>query len=189
VAAKRGSPGVERGARASRKSSITRLDPRIREAVDGAIREGRATLDELVALIRSHGGQASRSAVGRYVKGARDEMEHYRQAQHLAKVWAEAIPQTGDVAQLNRQVLTSLAFRAASQLAENESVQGKEVMLLARALRDISSSEKLGAEARRAIRAELAEQAAKVVGEMAKSQGMSAEQAELWRRKVLGIAQ
>lgn len=172
----------------NRKSTIARLDPRVREAVDKAVREGRATIDEIVALIRSLGAEASRSAVGRYVKGAREEMEHYRQAQHLAKVWAEALPETGDVAQLTRQVLTSLAFRVSSSLAEREQVEGKEVMLLARALRDIASSTKIGAEARRAIRAELAEQAAAVVGELAKAQGMSAEQVEFWRKKVLGIA-
>lgn len=143
----------------NRKSSIVRLDPRIRDAVDNAVREGRASVDDIVALIKSMGGRASRSAVGRYVKGATAEMEHYRQAQHLAKVWAEQIPKNGDVAQLSRDVLTSLAFRAASQLAEDDDINGKEVMLLAKALRDISSSSKLGAEARKAIRAEiLAEQ-------------------------------
>lgn len=146
-----------------RKSSITRLDPRIREAVDGAIREGRATLDELVALIRAHGGQASRSAVGRYVLSANKQMERYREAQSLAKVWADKLSENGDVAQLTRQLLASLAFQTTSALAEDEHVAGKELMFLGKLLRDLESSKKLGAEARAKVRAEtLAEQAEKL---------------------------
>ncbi len=157
------------------KSSIERLDPRVKQAVDQAVREGRATIDEIVAMVRTMGAKVSRSAVGRYVKGAEQEMEKYRQAQALAKVWAEAIPDTGDVAQLTRQVLTSLAFRVTSSLSEHDKVSGKEVMLLAKALRDISSSAKLGAEARVKIRAELAaeqdEKLAKLEAQAKKGKG------------------
>jgi hypothetical protein len=180
---------AQKGVRANRKSSITRLDPRIKLEVDSAIREGRATIDELVTLIRAHGGAASRSAVGRYVLSANKQMERYREAQALAKVWGDKLSENGDVAQLTRQLLSSLAFQTVSTLAEGEDVEGKEIMFLARTLRDIESSKKLGAEARAKVRAETAEQAAAVVGELAKKQGMSADQAEFWRKKVLGIAE
>ncbi|MDP3612732.1 MAG: DUF3486 family protein, partial [Rubrivivax sp.] len=62
----------------SRPSSITQLDPKIKEAVDTAVREGRTSIDQLVELINSLGGEASRSAVGRYVKTANERMEEYR---------------------------------------------------------------------------------------------------------------
>jgi len=139
----------------ARKSSIARLDPRVKEAVDKAIGEGRATIDEILATIRALGGAASRSAVGRYVLSANKQMERYREAQNLAKVWADKLAENGDVAQLTRQLLASLAFQTTSALAEDEHVEGKELMFLGRLLRDIESSKKLGAEARVKVRAEL----------------------------------
>ena len=53
------------------RSSIKRLPPKLREAVDAAIADG-ATIDEIAALIRGEGGACSRSAVGRYTKNLRD---------------------------------------------------------------------------------------------------------------------
>ena len=53
------------------RSSIARLPPELREAVDTAIADG-ATIDEIADLIRGEGGACSRSAVGRYTKNVRD---------------------------------------------------------------------------------------------------------------------
>lgn len=170
-----------------RKSTIKQLDPRVREAVDKAIREDRATLDELVEMIESHGGAASRSAVGRYAKSVRDAMSHYRNAQALAKVWAENIPENGDVAALSRQVLSTLAFRAASDLNEGEQVQGREVMLLARALKDISGAAKTDAEARARIRQEMAEELAAKVGERAGGRSMTPAEVQALIREAYGV--
>lgn len=156
-----------------RKSSIKQLDPRVKEAVDKAIREDRATIDELVDLIEAHGGAASRSAVGRYVKRTRDAMVHFRQAQALAQTWAEKIPENGDVAALSRQLLSTAAFRAAADLQDGEKVEGKEVMLMARALKDIASAAKTDAEARARIRAEMAAELAERVEETAQGQAMT----------------
>lgn len=150
-----------------RKSSITQLDGKIRDAVDKAVREDRATIEEIVELIDRMGGEASRSAVGRYVKNTRDAMEQYRQAQALARTWAEKIPENGDVAALSRQLLSTAAFRASSELQAGERVEGKEVMLMARALKDISSAAKTDAEARAKIRAEMAAELEQAVDEAA----------------------
>ncbi|HRH80609.1 MAG TPA: DUF3486 family protein [Thiobacillaceae bacterium] len=146
-----------------RASSIQRLDPRIREAVDAAIREGRATIADIVDLVHGMGGHASKSAVHRYRVSVEAQMEHYRQAQALARVWVEQIPDQGDVAQLTRQVLSVLAFRAAGDMGEGEVIEGKEVAWLARALKDIAASAKQDVDTRRALRAEIeAEQQARL---------------------------
>lgn len=144
----------------ARKSNIARMDPDIRAAVDAAIREGRATIADIVGLVREMGGQASMSGMGRYKQSVEAQMEHYRQAQSLARVWAEQIPDNGDVAQLTRQVLSVLAFRAAGDMGEGETVAGKEVAWLARALKDIAASAKTDVEARAKIREAAARDAA-----------------------------
>ena len=143
-----------------RRSSIIQMDPRIREAVDAAIREGRATIADIMHLVGEMGASVSKSAVGRYKVSVEAQMDHYRQAQALARVWAEQIPGNGDVAQLTRQVLSVLAFRAAGDMGEGETIEGKEVAWLARALKDIAASAKTDVEAREKIRQAAAQEAA-----------------------------
>ena len=68
------------------RSSIARLPPTLREAVDKAIADG-ATIDEITARIRAEGGACSRSAVGRYTKNVRDliRLERERAAAKAAR--------------------------------------------------------------------------------------------------------
>lgn len=171
-----------------RKSSITQLDTRIRAAIDRAIREDRATIDGIVEIVDGMGGEVSRSAVGRYVQSTRKAMEHYRQAQSLARTWAEKIPENGDVAALSRQLLSTAAFRAVSDMSDDEKIEGKEVMLMARALKDISSAAKTDAEARAKIRAEMAAEIAGEVETAAEGKGVSAEARETIREIIMGRA-
>ena len=64
---------------ASGRSSVERLPPAVREAVDAAIADG-ASVDALTALIREKGGTCSRSAVGRYAKRVRDLLHRRHEA-------------------------------------------------------------------------------------------------------------
>ena len=63
-----------------RRSAIKRLDPRIREAVDKLVRDGRATIDDIVDRLEGMLGEhaPSRSSVGRYVKSTREKMARFR---------------------------------------------------------------------------------------------------------------
>lgn len=170
-----------------RKSAITRMDPRIREAVDTAIREGRATITDIVAIIRGMGGSASKSSVGRYKLSVEAQMEHYRQAQALAKTWAEQLPENGDVSQLTRQILSVLAFRAANDMSEGEIIEGQEVSFLARAMKDIAASAKTDIETRAKIRAEALKAATKAAEQVVAQAGLTDDQWALIRAKFLGV--
>jgi hypothetical protein len=145
-----------------RKSSITRMDPAIREAVDAAIREGRATIEEIVGLVASLGGAVSKSAVGRYKLQAESQMARYREAQEVAKVWIgrlEADPE-GDVGRLLPEMLRAVAFQSLANLGEDgEGIDTKEIALLARAIKDAAGATKTSVEVerlRREMRAALA---------------------------------
>ena len=145
-----------------RKSSITRMDPRIRDAVDGAIRDGRATIAEIVAIVNGMGGKISLSAMGRYKQAAEGQMQRYREAQEVAKVWIgrlEADPD-GDVGRLLPEMLRAVAFQSLSTLGDDgEAVDSKEIALLARAIKDAAGATKTSVEVerlRREMRAALA---------------------------------
>jgi hypothetical protein len=174
----------------SRPSSITQLDPKIKAAVDTAVREGRTTIDQIVELIDALGGEASRSAVGRYVKSETERMAEYREAQQRAQVWMAEIgkdPQ-GDVGRLNLEMLRLLAYKG---IRDTENASPKDLMFLGAAVKSFAQTDKLVIDTEFALRkliAARAEKAANEITKQARKLGASEETIQTWREKVLGVA-
>lgn len=170
-----------------RKSSIKQLDPRIKSAVDSAIREDRATIDDIVAIIRELGGDASRSAVGRYKAKAEAQMARYREAQEVAKVWIGKLQTDpeGDVGRLLAEMLRTTAFQTMGDIDE---ATPQDIMFLGKALKDLASADKLTADRIMVVRREAAKEAAAVAVKEAKGAGLSDEAADVIRKKILGLA-
>lgn len=174
-----------------RHSSIQRLDPRIREAVDALIRDGADTIEEIVATIRAMGGQASTSAVQRYRAKAEEALPAFRASQEIAKVWAAKIEEGGssDVSRLASQVLGSVAFSTAQgMLASGEAMPANEVMFLAKALDHISRADKTNLDRDLRIRKEVAAEALKRVESGGRKASVTAEQLAIIRQEVYGLA-
>jgi len=180
----------------ARKSTVSQQPKEIQDEVNRLIRDG-YTIDEIRQALAQLGAQpVSRSAMGRYVKTARESMEKYRQGQEVAKVWLdrlEAEP-NGDVARLLPEMLRAVAFQTLSTMGESDKpVKAAEVMLLAKALKDLGGASKdnvaielkmrqVREDARKALLAEQAKQ----LDSVSKSGGVSAEtMAEI--RRALGI--
>lgn len=175
----------------SRPSLITQLDPAIKSAVDTAVREGRATIDEIVLLIDQLGGEASRSSVGRYVKNAREKLDDYTRAQDMAKVWIEKIGKEpdGDVGRLISEMLKVAAFKTMGSLDE---ATPQDLAFLGKTLKDVASADKLGVEKIFALRKLIADEAAKVATEVVKTvkkAGLTDETVEHIRSRILGISE
>lgn len=174
------------------KSSISKLPKKIREAVDLAVREDRATIDEIVALINDMGADVSRSAVGRYVKSANEKMEQYRKAQAVAKTWIGKLEEDpeGDVGRLLSEMLRTVAFQTISSMDGSEEKIAMDIMLLAKAIKDLSGADKVTMERalriRQEARKQALEEAAQRAEETAVAQGMGPDQARFWREQVLG---
>lgn len=170
----------------SRKSSIKRLDPRIKAAVDEAIRDDKATIDEIVALIRGLGGDVSRSAVGRYKANAEEQLKRYREAQEVAKVWIGKLQTDpeGDVGRLLAEMLRTTAFQT---LGDIDAATPQDIMFLGKALKDLASADSLTANRILVVRREAAKEAATVAVKEAKGAGLSDEAAEMIRKKILGV--
>ena len=148
-----------------RKSTVRQLDDRIRQAVDRLIREDKATIDQIVDRLEDMLGQdaPSRSAVGRYVKGTREQMKRYREAQELATVWVGKLEEEpgGDVGRLLSEMLRTVAFQQLAGAGDGGAeVSTKEVALLAGALRDLNTADKMSLDRELKIRQLVAKQAA-----------------------------
>ena len=173
------------------KSTIARLDPRLKEAVDRAVREGRATIDEIVARSSLWEARSLARRVGRYVQSGARTMERYREAQEVASVWVRKMEETpdGDVGRLNAELLRTVAFQVLSALGDNDAeVKPNEIMLLARAIKDLASADKTSTDRELRVRREVAQKAAQQAVSAARKGGLSSEQAEDIRREILRIA-
>jgi len=173
-----------------RKSSITRLPPKVKKAVDAAIRDGRATIDEIVEQIESMGATASRSAVHRYKKTLEEHFQRVREARELSKVWIDKLGSEpdSDVGQLVAELLKTVAVQTSMHMNESdEAVPPNQLMFLAKAMKEIAQAEKLSLEREIKIREQVASEAADAVEEAAATAGLSSDVVKLMKEKVLGI--
>ncbi len=185
-----------------RASSIERLPPDILEKLHALLRDPRVTQLEATARINAilaeDGSEerVSKSAVNRYAVKMDEVGERIRESRQVAEMWIAklgAAPQ-GQIGHLVNETLRTLAFDLSHKLMSGElneeSMPGTIKMLKEMSLSimrlERASSENMKRE--QEIRSQERERVADAVGEEAKAQGMTDEQARFWRQKVLGVA-
>ena len=143
------------------RSTVAKLPPELREAVDKAIADG-ATIDEITARIRAEGENCSRSAVGRYAKDARELIQKRQEADRVVKAWMQEFgdrPQ-GELALVFIEGLRAMAIDTMRQLARREEpASSEDIARLSLALKRIESTNELRLQREQA--AEKAAEAAK----------------------------
>jgi hypothetical protein len=181
-----------------RRSSVEQLPKELADLCHRLIREGR-TIHEITDALNDLDAEVSKSAVGRYVKSAREQMAHYREAQAVAGQWVSQLAENpgGDVSALLAEMLKTVAFRTLADIGSENGPKGKDgrpkapnpmdIMLLAKAIRDMEASTKASIERREKIERQALERQAKVAEKVAKKQGMSPEHWAQLRAQFLGI--
>ena len=172
------------------RSSIARLPPTLREAVDAAIADG-VTIDEITARIRADGGTCSRSAVGRYVKNMRDLIRRQQEADRANEMWVRALGERaeGRAGLILIETLRTLALSAMADLSRREEpVSTEELARLALVLRRIEGTDKLRLERERAgaKAARAAPGAGQAAGQAPVRKGLSPEAVAAIREVVEG---
>ena len=127
------------------RSSVARLPPELREAVNAAIADG-ATIDEIAALIRGEGGACSRSAVGRYTKNVRDLIRQQQETDRGIEAWVRALGERteGRAGLILIETLRTLTLAALADLSgREEPVSTAELARLALVLKRIEGTDKL----------------------------------------------
>ena len=167
------------------RSTVAKLPPELREAVDAAIADG-ATIDEITARIREGGESCSRSAVGRYTKDARELIQKRQEADRVAEAWMQEFgdrPQ-GELTLVLIENLRAMAIDTMRHLAKREEpASSEDIARLSLALKRIESTEE-----RRIQREQAAEKAAEAAKPKPKPRkGLSPETVALIRSKVEGI--
>ncbi len=178
-------PGVKRrrhGTDAvSSRSTVRRLPPEIRSQIDAMIRDGRATIDELVDYLQEQGQEISRSAMGRYKQDMEISLKRLREAREMAAYWVAKLgeDQQGDIGRLVQELLKNVALRATMGMDDGDkAAKSTDIMRLAKAIKDLESSGKLSLERELRVRQETAKAAAAAVERVARGAGLTAETIE-----------
>lgn len=180
------------------KSSITRLPPDQKAHIERLLRDGRLTLDEMIAELQTafpgkEAAEVSRSALHRYEKGFSELTARMREIERMSEVVVGELGEgVGDKAgALLAQAITTLATNAALQAHERDDVSIDEIRKLAVAAKNALDTRRIDINARKAIRLEarealLREQSEKL-DKAVKTGGLSAETADALRKQILGI--
>ncbi len=185
----------------SRKSSIARLEPEVRDYI-GKLREQGRTLDEIVTALRKLDLDEfpSRSALGRHTK----QLDAIAAKMEQSRVMADAlVRRLGDApesktARLNMELAhTALYQLLGVALGGDEDGQGagnftpKETMEIARALDHLTRAAKNDADmiarVREEVRKEACEKAAEAATVAGKQQGLNEDQVAFIRAEILGV--
>lgn len=178
----------------ARKSTVKRLPPEIRQEVDRLLAEGRCTLDQVVAHLRTLGSDVSRSAMGRYAQQFECVAAKMREAREVATAFAQElgdIPEN-DMGRTLVQLLHQMTFKVLMQRADEDGpVKPMDLMLLAKTIKESVGSTKISAELemklRDRTRAEALRDAAKAVESAGQERGLTSETVKAIKSRVLGM--
>ena len=169
------------------RSSVARLPPELREAVDAAIADG-ATIDEITALIRGEGGACSRSAVGRYTKNVRDLIRQQQETDRGIEMWVRALGDRpeGRAGLILIETLRTMTLSTLAELSKREEpATPEELSRLSLVLKRIEGTDKLRIERERAAAKEAAK-TAPGAGQAPVRKGLSPEAVAAIREVVEG---
>lgn len=183
-----------------RKSTIAKLSPKARRAAERAARDPAATIHDALGEVKAAGGEVSKSAMGRWLKDAREELAEHRKAQEIAGLWVKQLGESpdGDVGVLLSEMLKTLAIRvvadARNKMDAVESgdpdaapVSAMELMLAAKALNHIEVSDASSLKRRVAAEQVALKRQANAAETVAREKGLTDDQWAAIREKFLGV--
>lgn len=180
-----------------RKSTIHKLPADVRSHIERRLREDALTLDELIADIRQRfpdeQATPSRSALGRYKQSFEQVVSRMREQDQMARLLVSELGENPDerAGALMVQAVTTLTAHASFVAQNEENPDIDTVRHLARAAKDVLQARKASLDERREIeraaRERLLREQQENLQQVASAQGLSEDQVQFWRERVLGI--
>lgn len=178
----------------SRPSTIDQLPPECRELI-GRLREQGCTLDTILTKLEELDADVSRSALGRHVQKIDKIGERMRQSRAVADALVQRFGDAPEsrVARLNIELMHGVIMRLVTaegvddEDGEGVTLDAKEAMFVAGALKDLASAAKSDADLIVKLRQEVAKEAAKAVDAEGKAAGLTAETIDAIKARILGV--
>lgn len=180
----------------AKRSKVFDLPPEVRESLnERLVGSGFQGYQELAEWLTDQGHEISRSSVQRYGQDLQEEFEEamgsVRKTTEMAKAMADAVEDDeGHLIDATARIVQEQLLRISLELRKAESSPEDAAHNLGKISKALSSLGRVSIAQKkhaRDIRAQALEEAAGVVEETARAQGMDEDQAKFWRQKVLGI--
>lgn len=177
------------------QSSIKTLPTKLLEQLQAWLRDPAITqleaTERLNELLKELGeAPRSKSAVNRYALQMNEIGAKIQQSREIADMWVAKFgnaPQ-GKVGVLLNEMVRNLAFNTAVHMSEeDEPIPPKLLKELAWAVEKLENAATVNEKRQREIEEAALAKAAENVEQAAKQRGLSAEDADFWRRQVLGV--
>ncbi len=175
-----------------RKSSIVRLAAPVKAAIDAALKDGKATLQEILEYLREEYPDEqlpSRSALGRYKQNFDELAKDLRETREIADIWAHKFGEMpdSDVGKVVLEILRTLSYRVGADMMSGEGdLNAKAVSQLAKAMQYIEDAGRLSLAREQKVRQAALEEASRRASEAAKEAGASEELISKLRSVVMG---
>lgn len=176
-----------------RRSSIKQLPSEVRAKIDGLLRDGRFTLDQIMEKLDELEVDISRSALGRYRKSFEEQAREMREARQMADVWVDKLGKQpeGKMGRLVIELLRTLAFKVTMSAGEvgAHGVKAKagDVFFLSKAIKELESAAKISADREMKIREAERAEAVKTVEREGKKAGLTDETIASIKQGILGV--
>ncbi len=173
----------------ARRSSIDRLDPKIREQI-GKLRDKGFTIDEILAKLKELSVEVSRSALGRHCKQLEEVAGSIRQSRIVAEALAKNFGDEGEnkVSQVNIELMHSLLLKMmVSPEGESITMDSKDAFFMASSLQKLVQASKQNIDNVLQIRREFAEKAAAALDKAGKKKGISEENLAFIKKEIFGV--
>jgi hypothetical protein len=175
----------------ARKSTVDRLDPKVRAQIIELRDRGR-TIDEIMAKLAELNlpENVSRSAVGRWVQNADRITARIRQSREICQAIVKDLGQAPEskAARFNIEVMQASIMELVSACDSTDPLDLKTVRQLSAALADLSRAAKLDIDNQLTIKREAIKEAAEKAETVAKEAGLSAATIDTIRKSILGIS-
>jgi hypothetical protein len=181
------------------KSGIDRLSPELRKKLIELLQNPAVTQLEVVEMINAEAGErvVSKSSVNRYKQKLDKFAQKTREAREVADAYIEkyGADSRNKLGKVANEYIRLMVFDLITELEEVKESGGEikpEVITdiiykVSRAIKDLEQAEKLNAERTEDIRKAALAQAAEVVEQNAKSDGLTAETVEKIKKQILGL--
>ena len=179
-------------------NKVTALPGPVKAEVDQLLATGRHTLDEIVQHLRglADSGEVpaaelpSRSGIGRYAQRFEKVAARMRMAREVADTWQRDILANpdSDVSHAILGMLEAATFQALAAAGEDEDGPAPDSLeLLGRTAKHLEQAKTISAKRILTLRAEAAREAAARATDAAKELGLSADAADLIKKRILGL--
>ena len=181
------------------KSSVDRLSKKLRERLIELLQNPAVTQLEVVELVNAEAGKpvVSKSSVNRYKQKLDKFAQKSREAREVADAYIEkyGAGSRNKLGKVANEYIRLMVFDLITELEELKEAGGAIkpetvtdiIYKVSRAIKDLEQAEKLNAERSEEIRTEALAEAAALVEETGKQNGLTAQTIEKLKKDILGL--